>query len=302
MSIKIKVLLVVMIMIVLIVGLNYWIFNKSNEIILNNITDKSTISAEKLSRLIEGFIISHHNIIKTTSIDERAKENDIEFLKENLETRKELYEDFLILYLSDKNGDYFTTQDKESNIADRSYFKRAMETGEDVIERVLSKTTNEFIIVLGSPVKENSKNVGFVGGTIKISLISDIINSERENIQMLGKNSYAYLINSEGTIIAHPNDEFIKDESGENEKFMNLGDENFKKMHEKMKAGESGYAEYDYDGARRATAYVPIKIDNETTWSIAVTSDFDELKNEYKKLNYSFKVQNVLRKIKNHEI
>ena len=65
---------------------------------------------------------------------------------------------------------------------------------DDVVERVLSKTTNEFIIALGSPVKVNNKNIGFVGGTIKLSLINDIINSEKNNIDRQEKSTNRYQI------------------------------------------------------------------------------------------------------------
>ncbi len=68
----------------------------------------------------------------------------------------------------------------------------------------------------------------------------------------VGETGYAYLINSEGLTIAHPNDELINSQNL-------LEDPELKKIGEAMKSGEIGYEFYKFKGKDKFATFAPIK-------------------------------------------
>jgi len=130
------------------------------------------------------------------------------FLKKEHESRKNTYD---IFFVSDKDGNYNTIQKRNAgNIKDRAYFEPVMK-GESVIsEPVISKSTGNLVSVIAIPIKDdNGSVIGLLAGNVNLERLSGLIQTSKVD----HKDSYSFIVDKKGTIIAHPNKEYLMKEN-----------------------------------------------------------------------------------------
>ena len=141
------------------------------------------------------------------------------------------------------------------SIAGEVYFKRCMQKGEPVLSEVSVNTiTNATTVTLIVPIMKDGKFAGSVYGIgnadFLCSLVSDIT---------VGESGFAYVIDKEGTVIAHPTADIVN--SSTNYISAASQDSSYKKLAEintEMTAGHSGFDTYKLNGVTRYIGYAPI--------------------------------------------
>ena len=137
---------------------------------------------------------------------------------------------------------------KKINIGDRAYFKRAKSSGKTVIGRpIKSRASGKSVVAIAVPLKDDSgKFAGVLCSVLKLAALSSKLTTVK-----IGKTGYAYMMNSEGILIAHPNTEFLFK--------LNLrtvkGMEEVSRM---MIAKESGYASYVFEGVKKVAGFAQV--------------------------------------------
>lgn len=108
--------------------------------------------------------------------------------------------DFEYVAYGTADGKIYTDLGKVTDVKDRSYFKNIMNKGEteDVDDPVISKTTGKPIIHISMAITKGTKNIGFFCGIIGITELQNKINQ-----LTIGNTGYAFLLASDGTVIAH---------------------------------------------------------------------------------------------------
>lgn len=153
---------------------------------------------------------------------------------------------------------------KGLNLAERDYWKTAKSSGKcNVGDVSKSKVTGKPVMPLGAPIFARSGEfLGVVGCIANIEFMTEKIGAVK-----IGKTGYAYLINKEGLVIAHPKAEYILE--------MNLTkQEGMSELGQKMIAQQTGSAKYTFSGVKKVASYAPVEL---TGWSIAVGQDYNEL-------------------------
>jgi methyl-accepting chemotaxis protein len=149
------------------------------------------------------------------------------------------------------------------SISDREYFKSAKKTRALVISTaVKSKSTGKPVVPICVPVlSDDSEFLGTVCTIVTIDFLSEKITSVT-----FGETGYAYMIDGEGIILAHQNEDNILalDTSKQ------AGMEEFTA---EMMAGQTGVDYYTYMGVRKIAGYAPVAL---TGWSIAATQPVAE--------------------------
>lgn len=104
------------------------------------------------------------------------------------------------------------------------------------------------------------------------------------NVIKVGETGYSYIANKTGVLIAHPDSEKVLTQYNPVEDAKNNPDiqELADIMSNKMLKGETGVAQYFFEGTNRIIAYRPI-IDTE--WFIAIALKESELLDDVKILN-----------------
>jgi len=144
-----------------------------------------------------------------------------------------------------------------ASVIDRDYFQGAL-SGQVTIGRpAFNKVTGEPFVGVGAPVRDASgRVVGVIATLVKIGYLNDLIASTT-----VGQTGYAFMVDREGIVIAHPNKEHI----------LKLDAKGLKGMEDfvgKMLAGQKGVEHYVYAGEAKTGAFAPVKL---TGWSIALS-------------------------------
>jgi methyl-accepting chemotaxis protein len=174
------------------------------------------------------------------------------------------------ILIADKSGNAINSSNETLNIADRAYFKDAMEDNSTVSSPLTDKITGKTLMVYSAPIKNNGEIVGVLSFARDAKEVSDKI--ANITFRETGKTC---LIDGNGSTIGHYDYERVQ--SGENiieiaktkPELIELS-----KSIEKMKSGETGFDEYTFNGTKRAISYVNIP---EFNWSIGLMVDSSDL-------------------------
>lgn len=156
-----------------------------------------TISFYMQGLINEMIALSREDIMKTSDKELIAKH-----LKIRLDEVKDRYSN---LFYSDLNGKNIGANGKTADISDRDYFKDLIKQGNGyVVSRpLISKTTGKAVFVIAVMIKnEAGENIGILGNNVLLDTISQISNSVK-----VGKSGYAWIVDDETTVLAHPVEE-----------------------------------------------------------------------------------------------
>lgn len=177
----------------------------------NTIDQHSTKNAELYSEIIgnwfnermEEIVIYANNPLVKTMDWKLTKQ----YLQDEVSRKLDVYDHF---FIADKDGNCNTTLGRSDNIKDRDYFKTVMSGKVVVSNPVVSKTTGNNIAVVAAPIKNSDgKIMGIMAGTINLIKLSKVI----EDLKYGYPDSYSYIIDKNGLVIAHPNENYIMKEN-----------------------------------------------------------------------------------------
>lgn len=130
-----------------------------------------------------------------------------QYLKNEINGKLDIYDHF---FVATEKGEYSTTLDATSNVSDREYFKAAMAGRNVVSDPLISRTTGNQIAVVAAPIKNSEgKTIGVMGGSINLKKLSKVI----ADLKYSYPGSYTYIIDKNGLVIAHPNENYIMKEN-----------------------------------------------------------------------------------------
>lgn len=195
----------------------------------------------------------------------------------SIEEKKQLIEHYVEINgfeegkIVDINGDSLFN---DKNYGDRDYFKFAMEGNAYISEPVNSKSEPGVLkLVISAPLWENGVKGGKVAGVIVLNPKGDFLNDIVKNIHV-SENSYSYILNNKGTVIADKNKENVLtlntiEKSKNDKKF-----ESRSRVDQKVISGEKGYEELIFNRDSWILAYSPLE--NTDGWGFGVMTSKDD--------------------------
>lgn len=175
------------------------------------------------------------------------------------------YTDYAV---SGQNGK--TTND--TDISDREYFKKAISGTTFVSSPVIRRTDNSIVYMVGAPLTNSS--VGVLYGAVDSSYFGEILDHYSNTNGMKG---YAFILDSEGTIVAHRNTEYLSEllnpitEAQVNSEF-----EGFADLAQDMIENDTGADKYILeDGIEYYVTYAPVG--NVEGWKVAIAVPYAEI-------------------------
>lgn len=244
--------------------------NSTNSTLKRNMNATARVSSER----VEWEITSYKNLAEDLGMtarlasDEASVEDKKAIIDERIKVNELIRGDIL-----DSSGTSIFTGESH---ADTDYFQAAMLGGSFVTEPIISEDQSSLEVLIAAPLwKEGIHGTEVVGAVYLVpeeTFLNDIMVAIN-----VSANGSAYMLDCEGNVIAHKNDELVKiKDNSIKDAETNAKLKPVAKLEKKMIAGESGFGTYRYGGVKKIMAYAPIE--NSNDWSIAITapiSDFN---------------------------
>ncbi|URZ16617.1 methyl-accepting chemotaxis protein [Clostridium felsineum] len=231
----------------------YFSKNAATENALNKNYKTSQIIKEKINGIIENSMGG----LKVLARDPAVRSLDVNKIKPVLAEDVKLYPYINSMVVTNSSGQQIVRSDDNSslsNVADRSFYKKAIKGNEDVVSEILiSKGNGKLIAVLANPIRTSEKGdiVGVIQGTMELSIMKDFVK------ELSSKDVTVYILDSTGKMIADPTKDFKSlDERTDMSKY------DFVKS---GLSGNNGSVEVTKDGTTKLISYVK---DKKTGWLI----------------------------------
>ena len=208
-SIKFKILILVLIVTILLtVSLISLSFLLSNDFFSGLITKNGVRNVRLYSELVYNWFEEKKEDIKIYAESEVIKNKDWTQKKDFLTAKLDnTSPEFAYFFVANKKGDYNTTRLKNAgNIKNKIYFEKAI-AGQTYLSRpLISPVTGEAVILVTTPLKNSSAPpVGVLGAAIKLDQLTKYLSK----FKVEHFDSYSYIIDQHGLVIAHPDEDMI---------------------------------------------------------------------------------------------
>lgn len=274
-SIKAKLIMYFGVLLLIIcIGLGTISYSISSKALISNVNENLPQMAQQSAKTVQSRVESQLNALEAV-----AAETQISDMNNSWDNKKAILDaevkrsGHIEMNIVDSNGNARNTSGGSANIKDRDYFKKAMSGEESVSDPTLSKTTNSMVMVYAAPIKNGDKVVGVITAVRDGNALSDIIKDIT-----FGKTGQAFMINKQGTTVAHTNkDKVLKSDNVIENAKKDSKLKPFADIEKKMIKGGSGIGEYTSGSVSIYLGYAPV---NGTNWSIAIASQKSEILKE----------------------
>ncbi len=265
----------------------YTIVNKSlnhvkNVALENTINEQSKYIEEKLQSLIKiTTSIASDDTVRDMSLTPEEKRDRLMNYTKELNIRS--------IGMVNADGDLVSTDGFANNISQREYFQKAMnEQAVYISNPSFVKGTDEQIIFIAVPLKNDDKSVGMITCTFDSSFLSEQI----KHVKYFDGTGTAYILNGQGTVIASDNfDEVLEQKNYIEDSKENKDLETIAEIHTKMIKGESNVEQFETDSPKYI-AYAPIE--NTDNWTIGLEVQKNVVEKERKYIVATFVILGII--------
>ncbi len=246
--------------------------SSTNSTLKRNMNATARVAAER----VEWEITSYKNLAEDLGMTARLAKDEasVEEKKAIIDERVKVNELVMGEILDSSGTGLFTGE----NCADAAYFQAAMQGQSYVSEPIISEDQSSLEIRIAAPLWEGGIHGTEVVGVIFLVPEETFLNDIMVAINV-SANGSAYMLDSEGNVIAHKNEELVKTKDNSiKDAETNAKLKPVAKLEKKMIAGETGFGTYRYGGVKKIMAYTPIE--NSNNWSIAITAPISDFNTE----------------------
>ena len=224
--------------------------------------------ANDVAEIIEGRIntlfqfgegLSRMPIFRDSAVSYAEK---LTFLKKEIAYNGRLVEAALV----DEQGNMYHTLNTEIiSVRDRDWFKTAFGGGKFVMDPYISRATDKMIITLSIPIYGDNGNIT---GVLAIATTAEWLSDQIKDITV-GKTGYCYILNAQGTVIAHRDESIVQNFGNSQQRAQKESQFQSLAAFEK-RALQNSRAEadsYSYNGISNVASHAPIKAVN---WTVII--------------------------------
>lgn len=225
------------------------------------------LEVQKGADNIERRLSNHQSIIQTIANAPQSQSIDWALVGPYLNREDARLSDFLFLGLSNPQGMRYTTADNRLvDASDRPWFREAIAGRLHINDPFISRATGDAIIAISAPIPNLDQPSGPPIGVIHGGVTIDQIETYVKQLQY-GQRSYAFLLNSEGRPIIHPDSTLMSTIENQAPSFLSAPEPNLAAIARKMVNQEKGISRIRMAGEIRYVAYFPLQ---STDWSVAL--------------------------------
>ena len=231
---------------------------KDNSAIYDQLVDCSAVT---IANMAEGTFKELDFYVNADIMDSNDENQKVRWLRQHANKRAS---DFSYVMYAEADGIAYTDIGTQLNASTRHYFKAIMKDGKDrfIGDPIVSSTTKIPVVHVARAVKRNGKTVGMIAGVIDLDRFTQSLEYVR-----IGETGYVWLLGSNGTVIFHPNKDFVMQKN-----FINGLGEGFEEIAEVATNISQGKTDSAWvkglNGKQEYITYHPI---DGTTWGLAMS-------------------------------
>ncbi|HHW60279.1 MAG TPA: methyl-accepting chemotaxis protein [Syntrophomonadaceae bacterium] len=237
------------------------------------ISNRAVEAAALTETRIQGHVIALEGLAAQADIRSMEREKQQPILKAEKQRLA-----FNTIGIAQKDGTTFYENGAVENLKGQPYVQAALQGEAGISDPVPVPGSQALAIYAAVPVKDASGKVqGAVVGKMSSTALSQMISDIK-----VGEHGYAYIIDAQGKVIAHPDHKLVhkqhkvNDELDKQPELKALAD-----IHADMAAGKKGFGEYTFQGEEQYIGYAPI---GQTGWSLAISVPRAEILTDLKAL------------------
>lgn len=269
-SIKIKLIAYFTVLILVsLITLGFLTVQRSSEVVTKEAEKSLALLSLDAAKLTESRIETQQKTLDMIALIPDMNTMDWEVQRSILQSQLSKT-NFLDIGVVDINGNAKYSGGNSADLSDRDYVKKALAGEPNVSDLILSSVTNEIVLMYATPIENDGKVVGALIGRRDGNALSIIADDTG-----FGDSGYGYMINKNGTIIAHPDREKVLnqfnpiEESKSNNSLASLAS-----LFEKVIKEKSGVSNYSFDGNDLYAGYSPIE---GSDWIFIITANQQEV-------------------------
>lgn len=263
----------------------------------NEVKRKNLEISDFISNRVQAFVDTAYKISEEIANNENVLTMETEKQTPVLQSTISRNDYIELFYTVGMNG--MQTARSAGELADRKdrwWFKQMSETKEPFVSKTYySVSTNMPSASVFLPLVKNNQMVGILGTDIKLSALQELI-TDHSNLE---KGYYSYIIDGEGTVVAHPDDTYLeqlynykqltrtvpkKDENGAvsydeegniatEEQPIEISD-SYQKVIQSVMGGNKGSAVLKDQGEKLYVSYAPILLNGQSdSWSVITVQE-----------------------------
>jgi len=245
--------------------------NMMNESAIDQMTQMSAMATKNMDSWIQDRKIEVSNWATEQVFAEALTASDLGretrlIVNDQFEAFKKNAAYYDVIALADKKGELVASTNKDilvgkTNVAEQPFFKQALAGRQTISDALISKISGKPYFAIATPVfsLDKTETLGALIGVIDIEYLS----SQFIEPIKIGKTGYAYILNTAGLTIAHPDKSKIMQ--------TNLGSTEFGRN---IIGRKEGSIEYVLDGEKAIAIFDGIK---NPEWIVVVTVSANEL-------------------------
>ena len=245
------------------------------------INSKNEMISNLISKNVSTFINTTYKVTEDLAFNSEVRLGDTATKEKVLKDTAGRNPYFELLYIQDEKG--MQTGRSAGTLSDRSdrwWFTEAKNSLNPFVSKsYFSASSKNAVTSIFIPLVEENKFVGVMGADIKLNYLQELIKENSDE----SSGRYSFLIDGEGVVVAHPNNEVISqlynykkltkstgDQSGGNLKEEPIEvAEGYKEIISQVMAGYNGSVRFKDKGEGYYASYAPIKIDGKSAnWSV----------------------------------
>lgn len=177
---------------------------------------------------------------------------------------------FDALAIIDLNGTAQFDDGTRADLNEQEHIQRALAGEDSVSDVIVSELSDELVLIYTVPIIVNDEVIGAIMGRRDGLALSNITNA-----MGFGEKGYAYMINDEGTVVAHPTMERVTNRFNPiNEVTGDVSLQSVANLFQRILTEKSGVSEYFFGGQNMYAGYAPVA---GSQWMIVVTASTDEV-------------------------
>ncbi|WP_258525809.1 methyl-accepting chemotaxis protein [Paenibacillus sp. YN15] len=248
-------------------------YSLSSDALQSTIEEQLAITTSSASKEVEGkleqvrqnlqIIVKNNTLaqLPQRTSDTALKNEAFQYLSQIHKDNAGLTE---LLVVTDAKGKALVTSSSATpdlDVQDRDYFKQAIGGALATSEVLISKDSNNPVVVIALPLASGGSNQGVLLATISFPFLTQAVSDVK-----VGESGYAYMLDRTGLLVSHPVADKVLQE--------NFTDNGYPQMNALVKdvlAGKAKAGFYSFDGIYKYVVFEPAG-----NWIVATTANYDE--------------------------